>query len=200
MKELFELSLCTAWCYGVNVMPHRSYGPNPTLDKPIHRYQPPWTFVLVSYKKANLELHNFTIQCGIKLPEARQTGNYLFWTCVLPIKSCFKVQSLSGFGKEFGRPGRLLSAHSVCDCGTQQILDHRSPCLAWSPSSWKVPIMWLDWRNAKPAHHLCFCPANVALSPAEGWFIILVSTARCHLLWIGGLLSTIELMARSVKA
>jgi len=24
MKELFELSLCTAWCYGVNVVPHRS--------------------------------------------------------------------------------------------------------------------------------------------------------------------------------
>jgi len=82
-----------------------SYGPNPTLDKPIHRYQPPWTFVLVSYKKANRELYNFTIQCGIKLPAARHTGNYLFWTCVLPIKVCFKVQSLSGFGKEFGRPG-----------------------------------------------------------------------------------------------
>lgn len=50
MKELFELILCapmaqTQLWTGLS-----------------HRYQAPWTFVLVSYRKANLELHNFTIQ------------------------------------------------------------------------------------------------------------------------------------------
>lgn len=30
------------------------------------------------------------------------------------MKVCFKVHTLSGFGKEFGRPGHLVSAGSLC--------------------------------------------------------------------------------------